>query len=589
MNRIKIQRVLAALTLAGALSSGSFAQQVQDWSKLHGTWSGVVSPKQVVIQDETAWKAVWAEHARGGAAVGEAPKVDFTKEAVVAVFLGNRMTSSPVETVIENKNGEVVVSVKEGGSKPYSMPALCQPFEIVKVAKAPVIRIQVDASKSKPVAAVAAANESTGLRDAVGRVTGKLANVFAGKTDTLAFDGGNVAAVSLVGAGEFGAPKASLLQLPPPPGEERTNRGDQGLPPPPGQQQPSRGRQGGSLPPPPGDQGGSLPPPPGGNQGGSLPPPPQYRGRPSDDRSLPPPPGHNTPIEDSGVTSVGYWHPYRDVLGYTDERFGSWQQETDSASITRGGTETGKGQGGSYSANLSSREFRRRYVLYWRWVGTDCDPNDSDRCARWDRQYKYFYEDTKYSRARGMKVVVNFAQDKTLLPWETESFSVKYDGGRVWIEKLSPAYQYSEYGPIVNQQTGEATITLTPGARILRSPEANKVTAAIVNEGGKLKLVIEDSRTNEYAGETLEVTYEIWRDDPLGWRNPLGRDTKMTERTKNGPQRITTAPGANRHVFDLGISASAEYYIDTWSFRRAGSKISSGDWMNRGKGNRVKM
>ncbi|MBI4349667.1 MAG: hypothetical protein HY553_22720 [Elusimicrobia bacterium] len=616
MNNVFIPRALAALTLAGALATIGVAQEAsQDWSKLHGTWSGVQQPKQLVITDEATWKAVWAEHAQNGAAPAAAPAVDFTKETVVAIFQGSRMTSSAVETRIERKDGKVVVVVKEG-AKPFSMPVACQPFEIVKLAKAPVT-IQYNGKTSGPAPKIAGAETAreTGLRDAVARASGHLKSVFTAKpAETVGFDGGAPAATTLAGVNAaFGGLQVSQFQLPPPPGEQQQEppKKKQGnLPPPPGEKQEPPKKKQGNLPPPPGDgqdrqngRGGSLPPPPGegqrgnlppppgdnGNQGGNLPPPPQYRPRPSRPGNLPPPPGGNIPIEDSGVTTVGYWHVFPGAYGWPVDRYGDWSSETASAGFSRGGSETGVTQGTRYTANLSSREYRRRYRLYYRYVGYNCHPNDPDNCERWEEQRKYFYEDTRYGRSSQMSVEVGFAQDKALLPWEKESFSIKYDGSRVWIDQHEPSYTYSVRGPIVDQQTGAATMTLTAGAKILRAPESGKVNAYIVNEGGKLKLVIEDYRTREYAGEALDVAFEVWRDDPAGWRNLLGRDTKMAERTKNGPVRINTAAGAQKHVIDLGVSGSAEYYLDTWSFRRANSKLSSGDWVNRGKGNRVKM
>lgn len=613
MNRISLQSFkILALGLALALPAGlgavsaetrgsgivpAGAQQPKDWSEIRGTWSGIQKPRQIVVEDQAAWQALWAEHARGSGQESQAPAVDFNRETVVGVFLGARPKSEPVNIRVEPAgNGRVVINYKEG--RPlgqYGITVLCQPFEIKKFPKAHVVKIEKTASAATPVApevAVAAAPE-TGLRDAVAKAGAKLRNVFGlrGGDSTAGFDtaaAGTLAGPTLVSG--KAKPQASLLQLPPPPGQKKEEKEQGGLPPPPGQQNPQNGRrdQGGALPPPPGQGNGALPPPPG--RDGNLPPPPAYRPRPGDSGKLPPPPGSGVPSDENGATVAGYWHVYRDSFGFAQERYGSWQQEDVAANIRRGGSETGLGQGTRYTADLESREFRRRYILYWRWVGYDCDPNDSDRCARWEREWRWFYEDTKYSRPRRMQAVVEFDRDQPLLAWEKETIRAHYDGSRVWIEYSDPSFKYQERGPIIDQQNGTATISLTPTSRILRSPEREKVTAYLIKEGGRLKLVVEDARTREYAGESLEIEFQVYREEKASWRNPFGRDTKVAERTSNGPERITVNPASSKHVIDLGITETGrEFYVDGWGFRRANSKISAGNWVGRGKGNRVTM
>ena len=51
------------------------------------TMSGVDTPLQVVVRNDQEWASLWQKHAGLGKS---APKVDFTKRTVVAVFLGSR-------------------------------------------------------------------------------------------------------------------------------------------------------------------------------------------------------------------------------------------------------------------------------------------------------------------------------------------------------------------------------------------------------------------------------------------------------------------------------------------------------------------
>ena len=51
------------------------------------TMSGVDTPLQAVARNDQEWAALWQKHAGLGKA---APKIDFSKRTVVAVFLGSR-------------------------------------------------------------------------------------------------------------------------------------------------------------------------------------------------------------------------------------------------------------------------------------------------------------------------------------------------------------------------------------------------------------------------------------------------------------------------------------------------------------------
>ena len=100
-----------------------------------GTLSGIERPRQVAVQDETAWRALWKEHAPEH----QPPPVDFTTRTVLAVFLGSRMTAGyAVEiTGVEPSGHDVVVHVRE--SRPGRDQTLAQvittPFHIVSVPR----------------------------------------------------------------------------------------------------------------------------------------------------------------------------------------------------------------------------------------------------------------------------------------------------------------------------------------------------------------------------------------------------------------------------------------------------------------------
>lgn len=309
---------------------------------------------------------------------------------------------------------------------------------------------------------------------------------------------------------------------------------------------------------------------------GQTPLPPNYRPRPSNPPSYFPPYG-DSPYDDNRVDVAGYWHMHRTYLGSPVRSAGSWSQTAGSASLRRGGKETDLKQGASYSARLQSQAERNVYGLYWRYVGRDCHPDYRDQCLSWEIQYRWFYEGVENGAVSLMDVEVEFQDDQTLLPWEKESFELLFDGGRVALRQTDPAFRYQVGGPFIDQQRGRAAFTLTQGARILRAPESSKVGLTLVNDGGQLKLAVDDGRTEFYEGETLEVDVTVKYKKKWYQTDPV---------VSQGVMPILVRSGERRSTFRVNPSlGSGTYYIKSWRFRRAGSKISSPDWIHKGEGN----
>ena len=314
---------------------------------------------------------------------------------------------------------------------------------------------------------------------------------------------------------------------------------------------------------------------------GRTPLPPNYRPRPE---SVPDrfPSYDNSPVpyDSNRVDEAGYWHEYR-VWGEPVFSHGSWEQSAASAQVKRGGSETGFGQGTAYATALQSQAQCNVYKLNWRYVGRDCDPNDSNSCLNWEIEYRWFYDGIQSGKVTVMNVEVEFQNDQKLLPWEEETFDLSFDGSKVSIQQTDTAFSYQVRGPLVDQQRGTASITLVPGARRLRAPEASKVALSLIEEDKQLKLIVDDARTEFYDGTTLEVDVTVkfekgfWHSDAL---------------VSKGILRISPVrSGDRRHAFLVEANQGpGSYYIKSWNFRRLDSKISSPDWISKGKGNTVK-
>lgn len=100
-----------------------------------GTQSSVDEPRQAVARTAAEWSALWKGHNFDK----PAPQVDFSKEMVVAVFLGSRPTAGYTVRIVgtEMRDGALVVRYSEGRPPAGMMTAqvLTSPYAIAAVPK----------------------------------------------------------------------------------------------------------------------------------------------------------------------------------------------------------------------------------------------------------------------------------------------------------------------------------------------------------------------------------------------------------------------------------------------------------------------
>ena len=196
-----------------------------------------------------------------------------------------------------------------------------------------------------------------------------------------------------------------------------------------------------------------------------------------------------------------------------------------------------------------------------------------------DQNGQYFWapDSDRTGRVITRRVEVSFGP-RTLQPWESETFTFSLDGRDLRLESQDGAYQYGAQSTTDLQDPERVYVTLTPGAKRLTAPDQNGVSARLENVGGTLKLVIEDKWANEYAGENVELAFIVRKDDGSFW----SRDPVVLQAAANGPRRVS----GPRTDIDV-TSGSGKCYLESWSFRRAASKLSHNGWVNKGKGNTV--
>lgn len=98
-----------------------------------GAASNVDDAKTAVVRDAAAWKTLWQGHSPDR----DLPPVDFSKEMVVAVFLGSRTTSGYDVTIQGTRvdDGKLVVEYHETSPPRDAMTAqvITSPFHIAAV------------------------------------------------------------------------------------------------------------------------------------------------------------------------------------------------------------------------------------------------------------------------------------------------------------------------------------------------------------------------------------------------------------------------------------------------------------------------
>lgn len=109
---------------------------IAEWK---GNHCGITEPKRIVVTDAKNWSELWKQLHKSKIPMPEVPAVDFTKNMVIAVFMGQKPTSGYAVQIVEvaQNDGEIVVKVRKTTPPKGSivLQVLTQPFHIVVVPK----------------------------------------------------------------------------------------------------------------------------------------------------------------------------------------------------------------------------------------------------------------------------------------------------------------------------------------------------------------------------------------------------------------------------------------------------------------------
>jgi hypothetical protein len=130
--------------IAFVLSAFMTAQEPAPRTIEKGDQSNIESPMQATARTQSEWEALYRKHNYDR----QPPKVDFSKEMVVAVFMGSRPNAGFSTTILSSLavKGVLVVRYKETTPRPGTISAqvLTFPYHIVAIPKADVTDVKFE-------------------------------------------------------------------------------------------------------------------------------------------------------------------------------------------------------------------------------------------------------------------------------------------------------------------------------------------------------------------------------------------------------------------------------------------------------------
>jgi len=120
----------------GIISNGVKVEVKREWKGAH---CGYREPERLVIKTEDQWREVWKKIHHLQLPTPELPVVDFKKEMVIAVFMGERKSGGYEIEIkkIAQREKEIIVEVEEREPPPESIQtqALTQPYHLIVIHK----------------------------------------------------------------------------------------------------------------------------------------------------------------------------------------------------------------------------------------------------------------------------------------------------------------------------------------------------------------------------------------------------------------------------------------------------------------------
>jgi hypothetical protein len=131
-----------SLLRVAAIETNKSTDRVSFKTIAKGLRSGIREPSQIAVRSQSEWQKLWRQHTSTSTVPAPLPVVDFDKEIVAAVFLGEKPSGGYGLEIssAEVADSSLTVFVKETSPKPGAIvtQAINQPFHIVRIETAGV-------------------------------------------------------------------------------------------------------------------------------------------------------------------------------------------------------------------------------------------------------------------------------------------------------------------------------------------------------------------------------------------------------------------------------------------------------------------
>jgi len=157
---------------------------------------------------------------------------------------------------------------------------------------------------------------------------------------------------------------------------------------------------------------------------------------------------------------------------------------------------------------------------------------------------------------------------RVLLPWEKERFTICVQGAHFSLSADNAAYKYS----IISQRAG--LYTIKPGSKVPTVPAAISAgKVSVVN--GQVEFTAADAWANYYAGETTEITAELYYNRVMWFDKKVDSVTKQF--TPDGSYKL-----------ELGANLQPGKYYVKWGYKRLGN-MSTQEFVKGGNTDKVEV
>ena len=127
-----------SLFFGGCSTQGNDEKKLPMEIILDGTYSAIEDKREVLLNNNDDYQKLMADVYKNLDQMPRIPVVDFNKNSVVAVFIGNRSNGGfmvAIDSITETKNLTVNLTETTPGSTCIVTDAITRPFTLVKIPK----------------------------------------------------------------------------------------------------------------------------------------------------------------------------------------------------------------------------------------------------------------------------------------------------------------------------------------------------------------------------------------------------------------------------------------------------------------------